>query len=81
MIDTAVIGPDPSRRLAALVQVLEAMPREAREVLPDYYEILGVPCDADPAAVKGAFRQRALTTHPDKPGGSDEAQCCFLGLF
>ena len=49
------------------------MPREAREVLPDYYEILGVPCDADPAAVKGAFRQRALTTHPDRPGGSDEA--------
>ena len=35
--------------------------------------MLGVPCDADPAAIKAAWRQRALGSHPDKPGGSDEA--------
>ena len=46
------------------------MPREA---LPDHYAVLGVPSDADPAAIKAAFRLRALATHPDKPGGTDEA--------
>ena len=50
------------------------MPRaEAHEALPDHYAVLGVPCDADPAAIKAAWRQRALGSHPDKPGGSDEA--------
>ena len=47
------------------------MPRE--EALPDHYEVLGVSCDADPAALKAAFRLKALRSHPDKPGGSDEA--------
>ena len=43
------------------------MPREA---LPDHYAVLGVPSDADPAAIKAAFRQRALGTHPDKGLGT-----------
>ncbi|KAL4901072.1 DnaJ domain-containing protein [Aspergillus multicolor] len=35
-------------------------------VLPDYYAILGVPETANTEAIKKAFRQLALATHPDK---------------
>src|SRR5512138_2874167 len=41
----------------------------------DYYEILGVPRDADQAAIKSAFRKLAMKLHPDQnPGckGSEE---------
>ncbi len=32
----------------------------------DYYEVLGVPRDATPAAIKDAFRRLALRYHPDR---------------
>lgn len=32
----------------------------------DYYDVLGVPCDADNAAIKRAFRKLALKYHPDR---------------
>lgn len=35
----------------------------------DYYEILGVPRDADQAAVKAAFRKLAMKLHPDQNPG------------
>ena len=35
----------------------------------DYYEILGVPRDADQAAVKSAFRKLAMKLHPDQNPG------------
>lgn len=40
----------------------------------DYYEILGVPRDADARAIKDAFRQLALKYHPDrnKEPGAEE---------
>src|SRR5512145_2199955 len=40
----------------------------------DYYEVLGVPRDADAKAVKDAFRQLALQYHPDrnKEPGAEE---------
>jgi molecular chaperone DnaJ len=40
----------------------------------DYYEVLGVPRDADTKVIKDAFRQLALKYHPDRnkePGASD----------
>lgn len=40
----------------------------------DYYEVLGIPRDADKKAIKGAFRQLALKYHPDRnkePGAED----------
>jgi molecular chaperone DnaJ len=40
----------------------------------DYYEVLGVPRDADAGAIKDAFRKLALQYHPDRnkePGAED----------
>ena len=40
----------------------------------DYYAILGVPRDADDAALKRAYRKNAVRWHPDKNEGSAEAE-------
>src|SRR3990172_6685751 len=37
----------------------------------DYYEVLGVPRDADAKAIKEAFRQLALQYHPDRNKAPD----------
>ena len=42
-----------------------------------YYAALGVPRDADEAAIKKAYRKAALRWHPDKNGGSKEAEDKF----
>lgn len=36
--------------------------------MPDHYETLGVPRDADAATIKRAFRKKASAAHPDRGG-------------
>ena len=38
---------------------------------PDYYEVLGVPRDADADALKKAFRKQAVQYHPDRNDAPD----------
>ncbi|MFN8110007.1 MAG: molecular chaperone DnaJ [Thermoleophilia bacterium] len=43
----------------------------------DYYELLGVPRDADEDAIKKAFRRRARELHPDLNPGDASAEAQF----
>lgn len=43
----------------------------------DYYEVLGIPRDADDAAIKRAYRQLAKKYHPDTNPGDQEAEAKF----
>src|SRR3954469_2983808 len=43
----------------------------------DYYAALGVPKDAEAAAIKKAYRQLARDLHPDKNPGNAEAEARF----
>jgi len=46
----------------------------------DYYEVLGVPRDADDAALKSAFRKQAKKFHPDQNQDNPEAEAKFKEL-
>ena len=43
----------------------------------DYYEVLGVPKDADAKVLKKAFRKLALQYHPDRNPDNPEAEESF----
>lgn len=46
----------------------------------DYYEILGVPRDADQSAIKSAFRKLAMKLHPDQNPGCKVSEEKFKEL-
>jgi molecular chaperone DnaJ len=48
--------------------------------MSDYYEVLGVPRDADEAALKKAYRRLAMEYHPDRNNGDHEAEAKFKAL-
>src|SRR5262249_59855972 len=43
----------------------------------DYYDVLGVPRDADVATLKRAYRELALKYHPDQNPENPEAEAHF----
>merc|ERR1719394_1353161 len=44
----------------------------------DYYDLLGVPLDAGPKAIKTAYRRRAKACHPDLAGDEGHEVCIVL---
>ena len=48
---------------------------------PDYYQILGVPRNADAAAIKAAWRAMARKHHPDRKGGSAEMMSAIQAAY
>ena len=46
----------------------------------DFYAVLGVPSDADDAAIKKAYRKLARTHHPDKNAGDPAAEQKFKDI-
>jgi len=48
--------------------------------MAEYYEILGVPRDADAEQIKKAYRKLAMQFHPDRNAGSPEAEARFKEL-
>lgn len=42
--------------------------------MPNHYNTLGVPKDADSAAIKKAYRRKAAQAHPDRVGGGNSHQ-------
>ena len=53
--------------------------RSIRNVMPkrDYYDVLGVPRDADLKQIKQAYRKLAMELHPDRNPGDSEAEDRF----
>ena len=45
----------------------------------DFYAILGVPKDADQAAIKKAYRKLARKHHPDQNAGDDGVRAALQG--
>src|SRR6478735_849076 len=46
----------------------------------DYYELLGVPRDADDKSIKAAYRRLAMDCHPDRHGGCTDKEAHFKSI-
>ena len=46
----------------------------------DYYELLGVPRNADERTIKAAYRKAAMDCHPDRHGGCTDKEAHFKAL-
>ena len=78
---TAAVATLQKRRRSAQTRA-RARRREARttyartapaRTVRSHYDVLGIPRDAGAAAVRRAYRKKALATHPDKTNGESEA--------
>ena len=78
---TAAVATLQKRRRSAQTRA-RARRREARttyartapaRTVRSHYDVLGIPRDAGAAAVRRAYRKRALATHPDKTNGESDA--------
>lgn len=47
---------------------------------PSLYELLGVGNDCEPAELKAAYREKALTEHPDKGGDQDRFDAIYAAF-
>ncbi|KAJ4320078.1 hypothetical protein N0V94_003548 [Neodidymelliopsis sp. IMI 364377] len=52
----------------------------ARSTTEDYYELLGVPFDAEESVIKRAYRKASIRYHPDKNPDSKDAADKFINL-
>ena len=78
---TAAVAALQKRRRVAQTRA-RARRREARttyartapaRTVRSHYDVLGIPRDAGAAAVRRAYRKKALATHPDKTNGESDA--------
>ena len=49
-------------------------------VREDFYQLLGVSRDADPATIKSAYRRLAMECHPDRTGGCKDNEAKFKAI-
>uniref|UniRef100_A0A8C5I257 DnaJ homolog subfamily C member 10 n=1 Tax=Gouania willdenowi TaxID=441366 RepID=A0A8C5I257_GOUWI len=68
----------PTARLLLPLLLLVVLPSDAGAEGVDYYELLGVSREATTREIRRAFKQLALTMHPDKNPGDSEAHDKFL---
>lgn len=52
----------------------------ARSTTEDYYELLGVPFDAEESVIKRAYRKASIRYHPDKNPDNKDAADRFINL-